>query len=99
MTNQHKTWRDPSLESHPRDQSSEEIKQHTTTAPILLFTSTDMLDFLDFVTDRGGDPGKIKESQRRRFASESVVDEVLELFEDARRGTAWLVVLRNFVSD
>ncbi|KAN0072545.1 hypothetical protein V8E54_009474 [Elaphomyces granulatus] len=44
-----------------------------------------MLDFLDFVTDRGGDPGKIKESQRRRFASETVVDEVLELFEDARR--------------
>jgi seryl-tRNA synthetase len=58
-----------------------------------------MLDFLDFVTDRGGDPGKIKESQRRRFASETVVNEVLELFEDARRGTAWLVVLRNFVSD
>jgi len=44
-----------------------------------------MLDFSDFVTDRGGDPSKIKESQRRRFASEKVVDEVLVLFEDARR--------------
>ncbi|KAL1969085.1 hypothetical protein VTN77DRAFT_919 [Rasamsonia byssochlamydoides] len=43
-----------------------------------------MLDFNDFVTDRGGDPNKIKESQRRRFASEEIVDEVLKLFEDAR---------------
>jgi seryl-tRNA synthetase len=45
-----------------------------------------MLDFNDFVADRGGDPNKIKESQRRRFASEGTVDEVLGLFEDARRG-------------
>jgi seryl-tRNA synthetase len=44
-----------------------------------------MLDFNDFVTDRGGDPNKIKESQRRRFASEEAVDEVLKLFEDARK--------------
>ena len=58
-----------------------------------------MLDFSDFVTDRGGDPSKIKESQRRRFASEKVVDEVLVLFEDARRGTVWLLVLRNLVAD
>ncbi|PGH16908.1 serine-tRNA ligase [Polytolypa hystricis UAMH7299] len=44
-----------------------------------------MLDIADFLTDRGGDPKKVKESQRRRFASEEVVDEVIALFEDARR--------------
>ena len=45
-----------------------------------------MLDVVDFITDRGGDPNKIRESQRRRFASEAVVDEVINLFEEARRG-------------
>jgi seryl-tRNA synthetase len=47
-----------------------------------------MLDTLDFIADRGGDPSKIKESQCRRFASEGVVDEVLALFEDARQGAS-----------
>jgi hypothetical protein len=32
-----------------------------------------MLDVNDFVADRGGDLNKIRESQRRRFAPESVV--------------------------
>lgn len=45
-----------------------------------------MLDINDFVADRGGDLNKIRESQRRRYAPESVVEEVLELFEAARRG-------------
>jgi seryl-tRNA synthetase len=45
-----------------------------------------MLDVNDFIADRGGDPKKIKESQRRRFASEEAVDEVLTYFENARRG-------------
>lgn len=44
-----------------------------------------MLDLADFITDRGGDPNKIKESQRRRFASEDAVDEVIALFEEARK--------------
>lgn len=44
-----------------------------------------MLDINDFVTDRGGDPKKIKESQRRRHAPEAVVDEIIELFEDHRK--------------
>lgn len=45
-----------------------------------------MLDVNDFVTDRGGNPNKIKESQRKRFAPEGVVDEVYTLYEEARRG-------------
>jgi len=44
-----------------------------------------MLDVLDFITDKGGNPQKIKESQRRRFAPEEVVDEVIALYEDHRK--------------
>ena len=45
-----------------------------------------MLDVLDFVEDRGGNPTKIRESQRRRNAPEEVVDEVIILYEDHRKG-------------
>lgn len=45
-----------------------------------------MLDLNDFVTERGGDPNKIKESQRRRHAPEETVDEVIALYEEARQG-------------
>jgi seryl-tRNA synthetase len=45
-----------------------------------------MLDLNDFITERGGDINKIKESQRRRFAPEGVVEEVIALYEEARRG-------------
>ncbi|EGP84842.1 unnamed protein product [Zymoseptoria tritici ST99CH_1A5] len=44
-----------------------------------------MLDINDFIKERGGDPAKIKESQRRRHAPEEVVDEVIALFEDHRK--------------
>ncbi|KAJ5193747.1 Aminoacyl-tRNA synthetase class II [Penicillium cf. griseofulvum] len=44
-----------------------------------------MLDLADFVTERGGDLKKIKESQRKRFAPEETVDEVVALYEEARR--------------
>lgn len=43
-----------------------------------------MLDVVDFIEERGGDPKKIKESQRRRFAPEEAVDEVIALYEDHR---------------
>lgn len=52
-----------------------------------------MLDLADFITDRGGDPNKIKESQRRRSAPETAVDEVLSLYEEARRGTFLLIIV------
>ncbi|KAJ5693335.1 Serine--tRNA ligase cytoplasmic [Penicillium macrosclerotiorum] len=44
-----------------------------------------MLDLNDFIAERGGDPKKIKESQRRRFAPEEAVDEVIALYEEARK--------------
>jgi seryl-tRNA synthetase len=45
-----------------------------------------MLDLFDFVTERGGDVKKLKESQQKRFAPEETVDEVIALYEEARRG-------------
>jgi seryl-tRNA synthetase len=44
-----------------------------------------MLDITDFITERGGNPEKIKESQRRRHASEALVDEVIEMYQEHRR--------------
>lgn len=43
-----------------------------------------MLDVTDFITERGGNPDKIRESQRRRHASVEIVDEIIALFEDHR---------------
>ncbi|KAJ6438715.1 seryl-tRNA synthetase [Purpureocillium lavendulum] len=44
-----------------------------------------MLDVNDFIKERGGDPEKIRESQRRRHASVELVDEIIALFEDHRK--------------
>lgn len=43
-----------------------------------------MLDIFDFIVEKGGDPKRIKESQRRRYAPEEAVDEVIALYEDHR---------------
>ncbi|KAK4229869.1 serine--tRNA ligase, cytoplasmic [Podospora fimiseda] len=44
-----------------------------------------MLDINDFIAERGGDPEKIRESQKRRHAPVEVVDEVIAMFEDHRK--------------
>ncbi len=44
-----------------------------------------MLDVSDFIKERGGDPQKVRDSQRRRNAPESAVDEVIALYEDHRK--------------
>jgi seryl-tRNA synthetase len=46
-----------------------------------------MLDVTDFITERGGNPEQIRESQRRRFANVEIVDEVISLFDEHRRST------------
>lgn len=38
-----------------------------------------MLDILTFLPDKGGDPEKIRESQRRRYGNVEIVDEVHHL--------------------
>jgi hypothetical protein len=51
-----------------------------------------MLDIFDFIVDKGGNPEKIKESQRRRYAPVEAVDEVIALYEDHRKSEygAWI---------
>jgi seryl-tRNA synthetase len=44
-----------------------------------------MLDIFDFIVDKGGNPEKIKESQRRRYEPVEAVDEVIALYEDHRK--------------
>lgn len=44
-----------------------------------------MLDLNDFNKDRGGNPEKIKESQRRRHADETLVDKVIEQWQAHRK--------------
>jgi seryl-tRNA synthetase len=44
-----------------------------------------MLEIQDFIKERGGDPEKIRESQRKRHADVGLVDQVIELFEDHRK--------------
>ncbi|CAI4210195.1 unnamed protein product [Parascedosporium putredinis] len=44
-----------------------------------------MLDVVDFISERGGNPEKIRDSQRRRYADVEVVDQVIALWEDHRK--------------
>lgn len=44
-----------------------------------------VLDIKDFIPDQGGDPARIRESQRRRHAPESAVDDIINLFEDHKK--------------
>ncbi|KAF2416694.1 serine-tRNA ligase [Tothia fuscella] len=44
-----------------------------------------MIEINDFIKERGGDPEKIRESQRRRYAPVEIVDEIIDLFEDHRK--------------
>lgn len=44
-----------------------------------------MLDLLDFQEDKGGSLAKLKESQKKRYAPEAIIDEVFKLFEDHKK--------------
>jgi seryl-tRNA synthetase len=43
-----------------------------------------VLDATDFITERGGNPELIRESQRRRHASVEAVDEIIAMWQDHR---------------
>lgn len=45
-----------------------------------------MLDILDFITEKGGDVAKIFQSQMRRNASTDLINEVIELYDEHRKG-------------
>lgn len=44
-----------------------------------------MLDITDFIAERGGDPERIRESQRKRGEPVEIVDQIIEMFEDHRK--------------
>ena len=44
-----------------------------------------MLDITDFIAERGGDPERIRESQRRRGEPVEIVDEIVQMFVDHRK--------------
>ncbi len=48
--------------------------------------SSNMLDIDLFRTEKGGDPEKIRENQRRRFADPAMVDRVINSDELWRKG-------------
>lgn len=54
-----------------------------------------MLDVTDFISERGGDPQKVRESQRRRNAPESAVDDVIALYEDHRKSMIFTPSIRS----
>jgi len=45
-----------------------------------------MLDIFDFFGDKGATPEKIRESQRKRYAPDEVVDEIIAMAEEAKAG-------------
>eukprot|EP01083_Nonionella_stella_P069348 184814_1 len=53
------------------------------------------LDIQAFRVDQGGDIKKLKESQRRRFADEAVIDKVVELDNKWRRDVGALDIMRR----
>lgn len=54
-----------------------------------------MLDVSDFIEEKGGDPKKIRESQRRRYAPEEVVDEIIALYEEHRKSKYGQILLHG----
>ena len=44
-----------------------------------------MLDVQDFIAERGGNPEKVRESQRRRHVPEAIVDIIIQDFEKHRK--------------
>jgi seryl-tRNA synthetase len=57
-----------------------------------------MLDVFDFIVEKGGNPEKIKESQRRRYAPEAAVDEVIALYEDHRKSKTTLPIILPLIT-
>ena len=48
-----------------------------------------MLDLNLFQVEKGGNPELIRESQRRRGASVELVDKIIALYDEWRRGTVY----------
>jgi seryl-tRNA synthetase len=51
-----------------------------------------MLDLNLFQSDKGGDPGLIRESQRRRGAPIEFVDKVIDMYDNWRKGYCSFII-------
>ena len=58
-----------------------------------------MLDITDFIAERGGDPERIRESQRRRGEPVEIVDEIIQMFEDHRKTNYGVTKIGSKVND
>ena len=47
-----------------------------------------MLDLSDFIAERGGNPDKLRENQKRRFAPVGIIDDIIQKYEDHRQGNS-----------
>lgn len=57
-----------------------------------------VLDIKDFIKDQGGNPEAIRESQRRRYAPESAVDDIINLFEDHKKSRSEIMISALYTS-
>ena len=58
-----------------------------------------MLDITDFIAERGGDPERIRESQRRRGEPVEIVDEIIQMFEDHRKANYGVTQIGSKIND
>lgn len=58
-----------------------------------------MLDITDFITERGGDPERIRESQRRRGEPVEIVDDIIHMFEDHRKTNYGVTQIGSKIND
>jgi len=82
----HPTKAEPELV--PADWLKRGVYKNRRTNTLRSLTHLKMLDIFDFLVEKGGDPQKIRESQKRRYAPVEAVDEVIALYEDHRKSKA-----------
>jgi seryl-tRNA synthetase len=61
-----------------------------------IIIQTTMLDINLFREEKGGNPGIIRESQRRRFADETIVDQIIQKDHEWRQMRGRLDILNNY---
>ena len=55
-----------------------------------------VLDIDQFRTEKGGNPDKIRENQRKRYCDVSMVDKIVDADEKWRKGEALIMNFDNF---
>ena len=55
-----------------------------------------VLDIDEFRAEKGGNPDKIRENQRKRYCDVSMVDKIVDADEKWRKGEALIMNFDNF---